>query len=192
MAEAEDDWRLDFIAYILENRVPKGKVECEKIITRSANYVVIGTKIYRRSSSNGVLMRCILRSEGLQLLQEIRGEECDNHATSTNLVGKAFRSGFYWPTALANAQDLVRRCKGCQLFTKQQHIPAQALRTIPLSWPFHFVGPRLSGNIQNSTWRLQSYPGGGGQVHQMDQGPSRHPCHIERGGNIHGRHDPLL
>jgi hypothetical protein len=113
MAEAEDDWRLDFISYILEKRVPENKVECSKIVRRGANYVIIGTKLYRRSVSNGVLMRCILRSEGLQLLQEIHGGECDNHATSANLVGKAFRSGFYWPTALTDAQDLVQWCKGC-------------------------------------------------------------------------------
>jgi hypothetical protein len=80
---------------------------------------VIGTELYRRFASNGVLMKCILRYEGLQLLQEIHGGECDNHAASANLVGKAFRSGFYWPAALVEAQDLVRRCKGCQFFTKQ-------------------------------------------------------------------------
>jgi ribonuclease HI len=54
MAEAEDDWRLDFIAYILEKRIPEDKVAREKIVRRSANYVVIGTKLYRRSASNGV------------------------------------------------------------------------------------------------------------------------------------------
>jgi ribonuclease HI len=113
MVEAEDDWRLDFIAYIVEQRVLEDKVEHEKVVRCSANYVVIGTELYRRSASNGVLMKCILRSEGLELLQEIHGGECDNHATSTNLVEKAFRSDFYWPTALADAQDLVRRCKGC-------------------------------------------------------------------------------
>jgi hypothetical protein len=136
MAEAEDDWRLDFIAYIMEKRIPEDKVEHEKIVRRSANYVVIGTKLYRRSASNGVLMKCILRSEGLKLLQEIHGGECGNHAASANLVGKAYKSGFYWPTTLANAQDLVRRCKWCQFFAKQEHVPAQVLRTIPLSWPF--------------------------------------------------------
>jgi hypothetical protein len=73
------------------------------------NYVVIGTELYQRSASNGVLMKCILRSEGLlKLLQEIHGGECGNHAASANLVGKVYRSGFYWPTALADAQDLVR------------------------------------------------------------------------------------
>jgi hypothetical protein len=60
MAEAEEDWRLDFIAYILEKRVPEGKVEREKIVRRSANYVIISTELYRRSASNGVLMKCIL------------------------------------------------------------------------------------------------------------------------------------
>jgi ribonuclease HI len=140
MAEAESDWRPDFIAYIVKQHVPEDKVEREKIVRRSANYVVIGTEMYRRSTSNDVLMKCILRSEGLQLLQEIYGGECGNHAASANLVGKAFRSGFYWPTALADAQDLVLRCKGCQFFAKQQHIPAQVLRTIPPSWPFAIWG----------------------------------------------------
>jgi hypothetical protein len=118
MTEAEDDWRLDIITYIVEQRVPKDKVERENIVRRNANYVVIGTKLYRRSASNGLLMMCILRSEGLQLLHEIHGGECSNHAAFANLVGKGFRSGFYWPTALADAQDLVRRCKGCQFFAK--------------------------------------------------------------------------
>jgi hypothetical protein len=85
-------------------------------------------------------MKCILRSEGLQLLAEIHGDECGCHTTSANLVGKAYRSGFYWPKAMADAEDLIKRCKGCQFFAKQQHLPAQVLRTIPLSWPFTMWG----------------------------------------------------
>jgi hypothetical protein len=68
MTEAEDDWHLDFIAYIMEQRVPEDKVEREKIVRRSTNYVVISTEIYQRSASSGVLMKCVLRSEGLKLL----------------------------------------------------------------------------------------------------------------------------
>jgi hypothetical protein len=94
MAEAKNDWRLDFIAYIVETRVPKDMVECEKIVRCSANYIVIDTELYRRSASNGVVMKCIFRSEGLELLQETHGGECGSHAASANLVGKAYRSGF--------------------------------------------------------------------------------------------------
>jgi hypothetical protein len=56
------------------------------------------------------------------------------------LVGKAYRSGFYWPTAITDAKDLFKRCKGCQFLAKQQHLPAQALRTISPSWPFAIWG----------------------------------------------------
>jgi hypothetical protein len=150
VTEAEDDWRLDFIAYIMEKRIPENKVEREKIVRRASNYVIIGTELYQRSASSSVLMKCILRSEGLELLQEIHDGECSNHAASTNLVGKAYRSGFYWPTAMADAQDLIRRCKGCQFFAKQQHIPAQVLMTIPPSWPFAIWGLDLVGPFKTA------------------------------------------
>jgi hypothetical protein len=35
-----------------------------------------------------------------------------------------------------DAKDLMKRCKGCQFLAKQQHLLAQALRTVPPSWPF--------------------------------------------------------
>jgi transposase InsO family protein len=52
------------------------------------------------------------------------------------LVGKAYRAGFWWPTAVSDAEDLVRRCQNCQFFGKQSHVPAHSLITIPPSWPF--------------------------------------------------------
>jgi hypothetical protein len=140
MSEKEDDWRKPFIDFILDQLVPDNKAERERITRRSANYIMIGSDLYRKATSTGILMKCILRSEGLQLLAEIHSGECGCHAASTNLVGKAYRYGFYWPTAVTDAKDLVKRSKGCQFFAKQQHLPAQALRTIPPSWPFAMWG----------------------------------------------------
>jgi hypothetical protein len=135
MTEKEDDWRKPFIDFILDQLVPDDKAERERITRRSANYVVISSDLYRKAASTGILMKCILRSEGLQLLAEIHSGECDCHTASTNWVGKAYRFGFYWPTAVTDAKDLVKRCKGCQFLAKQQHLTAQPLRTIPPSWP---------------------------------------------------------
>ena len=56
--------------------------------------------------------------------------------TARALVSKAFRTGFYWPTARADAQDLVQRCVDCQLLANQRHMPPTALKTIPITWPF--------------------------------------------------------
>jgi hypothetical protein len=136
----EDDWCNPFIDFILDQLVLENKVECECITRRSANYVVIGTDLYRKAASIGVLMKCILRSKGLQLLTKIHSGECGCHATSTKLVDKAYRSGFYWPTAMTVAKDLVKRCKGCQFFAKQQHLQLRPCATIPPSWPFAMWG----------------------------------------------------
>jgi hypothetical protein len=118
MLGKEDDWRKPFIDFILDQLVPDDKAKRECITRRSTKYVIIGTDLYRKAASTGVLMKCILRSEGLQLLAEIDNGECGCHAASTNLVGKVYRSRFYWPTTMTDAKDLVKRCKGCQFFAK--------------------------------------------------------------------------
>ncbi|XP_072150854.1 uncharacterized protein [Setaria viridis] len=145
MIEAEEDWSALFIALITHQMVPKDKIECEKLARRSANYVIIGKELYRKAASTGILMKCILRKEGIDLLHEIHSGTCGNHTASGTLVGKAFRCGFYWPTVVADAKELFQRCKGCQFFSKQQHLPSQALRTIPPSWPFTCWGLDMVG-----------------------------------------------
>jgi transposase InsO family protein len=52
-----------------------------------------------------------------------------------NSGGQTFRTGFYWPIALKDVEELVRQCKGCQMFARQAHIPAHELICIPPAWP---------------------------------------------------------
>jgi hypothetical protein len=61
---------------------------------------------------------------------EIHGGECGSHSSSRTLVGKAFRHGFYWSTALQDAAELVKSCEACQYHAKQIHTLAQALQMI--------------------------------------------------------------
>jgi hypothetical protein len=70
------------------------------------------------------------------LLTEIHGGGCGSHSSSRTLVSKAFRHGFYWPTALKDAAEMVKSCEACQFHAKQIHTPAQVLQMIPPSWPF--------------------------------------------------------
>jgi hypothetical protein len=107
-------------------------------------YTVVEGDLYRRGA-NGILMRCIIQEEGHELLAEIYGGECGSHSTSRTLVGKAFRHGFYWPTTLQDAAELVKSCEACQFHVKQLHTPAQALQMIPPSWPFVVWGLDILG-----------------------------------------------
>jgi hypothetical protein len=108
-----------------------------------------GKELYHHSPS-GILQRCISIAEGQELLQEIHSGACGHHAAPRALVGNAFRQGFYWPTAVADATRIVRTCQGCQFYAKQTHLPAQALQTIPITWSFAVWGLDLVGALQKA------------------------------------------
>ena len=143
-------WTQVFIDYIKENKLPADKAEATQVVRRSKNYVLVGDKLYRRAASSGVLLKCVSFEEGKEILDEIHSGCCGNHAASRTLVGKAFRTGFYWPTALKDAEELVRKCKGCQMFARQAHVPAHNLICIPPAWPFSCWGLDQVGPLKKA------------------------------------------
>jgi hypothetical protein len=100
---------------------------------RSKQYLLVDGVLMRKNTKEEVLMKCITRDAGIQLLHEIHSGTYGNHAASRTLVSKAFRAGFYWLSAVADAEKLVHRCDGCQFFTKRIHVPAHEIQTIPAS-----------------------------------------------------------
>jgi ribonuclease HI len=127
-----DAWISEIRDYLKENILPEDHVSVERIVRLAIRYVVVEGDLYRHGA-NGILMRCITQEKGRELLTEIHGGECRSHSSSRTLVGKAFRHGFYWPTALQDADEMVKSCKACQFHAKQIHTPAQALQMIPPS-----------------------------------------------------------
>jgi hypothetical protein len=134
------DWRIPFIDFIKDQKLPLGidekSAEAARVIRRSKGYVLVSNKLYKRGSRIRVLMKCVPTKEGKEILQEIRVGTCGNHAASRTLVRKAFRSGFYWSIAFVDVKNLVRWCTNCQFFGKQAHVLAHNLITILPSWPF--------------------------------------------------------
>jgi ribonuclease HI len=139
-----DAWISEIRDYLKENILPEDHVSARRIVRLAKRYVVVEGDLYRRGA-NDILMRCITQEEGHELLAKIHGGECGSHSSSRTLVGKAFRHGFYWPTALQDAAEMVKSCKACQFHAKQIHTPAQALQMIPPSWPFAVWGVDILG-----------------------------------------------
>jgi len=131
-----NDWRTPFVKYLSDSSGFQDKVENERLIQRSKNYIMVDARLMRKNTNLGVLLKCITQDDGIKLLDDIHAGSCANNAASRTLVEKAFRAGFYWPTAVADAEKLVRRCEGCQFFAKRTHVPAHEIQTIPSSWPF--------------------------------------------------------
>jgi hypothetical protein len=103
------------------------------------SFTLIDGELYKRAAS-GVLQQCIPILQGRELLRDIHAGLCGHHAAPRTLVGNAFRQGFYWPTAVANANEIMRTCEGCQFYSHKTNLPAHALQTIPVTWPFAMWG----------------------------------------------------
>ena len=96
------------------------------------SFIVIDRELYRHSPLL-VLQCCIPIPEGRELLRDIHAGVCRHHAAPRTLVCNAFRQGFFWPTAVADATEIVRTNEGCQFYARQTHLPAHALQTIPIT-----------------------------------------------------------
>jgi hypothetical protein len=145
------NWQTPYLQYLHQGELPLDKDEARRLARHAKSFVLLGdeNELYHRNPS-GILQRCISITEGQELLQEIHSGACGHHAAPRALVGNAFRQGFYWPTAVADATRIVRTCQGCQFYARQTHLPAQALQTIPITWPFAVWGLDLVGPLQKA------------------------------------------
>jgi hypothetical protein len=76
--EITRSWTQDFNDYIKENKLPANREGATRIIRRSKNHVLVGDNLYRRATSSGVLLKCITREEGKEIMEEIHSDCCGN------------------------------------------------------------------------------------------------------------------
>ena len=99
LALDQTDWQAPLLAYLLEEVLPPKRTEARWIARCAKTFVALGDELYKRSPS-GVLMKCIPTNQGKQLLLEVHAGIYRHLVVLRSLVKKAFRQGFYWPTAL--------------------------------------------------------------------------------------------
>ena len=102
----EPVWTGPYIAYLARQEQPTDPLIARQIMRRSKSFTIINGELYKRSISD-ILQRCIAPEDGRKLLLDIHEGTCGHHASSRAIVGKAFRSGFYWLTASQDAKELV-------------------------------------------------------------------------------------
>ena len=106
------NWRAPLLAYLLEEILPPERTKARRIARRAKTFIALSNELYKRSPL-GELMKCVPTDQGKQLLLEVHAKVYRHHAASRSLVGKAFRQGFYWPTVLRDAEEVVRGYEGC-------------------------------------------------------------------------------
>jgi ribonuclease HI len=88
------DWMSQIRSYLENRPLADDNAEIERIARKSRMYHLIDGVLYRQGA-NGMMMRCISKGEGIQLLWYIHSGVCGEHSSWRSIVGKTFRHGFY-------------------------------------------------------------------------------------------------
>jgi ribonuclease HI len=87
-----EDWREAYIDFIRDQKLPAGvdtrSTEAARVMRRSKGFILVDSKLYRRGARSGVLMKCVTKEDGYDILREIHEGVCGNHAASRTLVEK--------------------------------------------------------------------------------------------------------
>jgi hypothetical protein len=149
-------WTKPYLAYLARGELPEDPIHRRQVMWRSKAFTIINGELYKRSTT-GVLQQCIAQEDEIALLREIHEGTCGHHASSRALVAKAFRSVFYWLSALYDARNIVQHCEACQLFATKPHSPASELHTVPVAWPFAQWGLDQVGPLPKSSRGSHTY-----------------------------------
>jgi hypothetical protein len=71
--------------------------------SRMKQYSIITGELYK----NGVvalMLKCISKDQGIELLTEMHAEMCGAHRGPHEIVHRVMRQGFYWLTAAEDAK----------------------------------------------------------------------------------------
>jgi transposase InsO family protein len=148
-APVKADWRDKYVAWMARGELPTDRVAARRIARMAKSFALVDGELYKRSAS-GILQRCVPIPEGRELLRDIHAGICGHHAAPRTFVGNAFRQGFYWPTAVADASKIVHTCEGCQFYARKSNLPAHVLQTIPITWPFAVWGLDIVGPLRKA------------------------------------------
>ena len=143
---SEPSWMDPIWDYIIDGCLPDDPKEAAKIRTRSARFTNHKGSLYKRGFFTPIL-KCITGKNTEYVLREVHEGIYGNHIGARALAGKVLRQGYYWPTILRDATDLVRRCKICQEHAKISRLPSKPLTSITSPWPFQQWGLDILGPL---------------------------------------------
>ena len=119
---SEPRWMDPIWNYLIEGLLPNDPNEASKLRSRSARFTIHQGALYERGFFTPIL-KCIAKEDADYMLREVHEGVCGNHIEAQALAGKVLRQGYYWPTMLRDATELVRKSKVCQEHAKVSHLP---------------------------------------------------------------------
>ena len=121
--------------YLIDGLLPDDPKEASKLRTRSVKFTIHKGSFYKRGFFTPIL-KCVAGKDADYVLREVHEGVCGNHIGARTFAGKVLRQGYYWPTMLRDATELVKKFKICQEHAKISRLPSEPLTSVTRPWPF--------------------------------------------------------
>ena len=144
--ESEPSWMDPIWDYLIDGCLPDDPKEASKIRVRSARFINHRGSLYKQGFFTPIL-KYIAGKDADYVLREVHEGICGNHIRARTLAGKVLRQGYYWPTMLRDATDLVKKCRIFQEHAKVSHLPSEPLTSITSPWPIQQWGLDILGPL---------------------------------------------
>lgn len=131
----EKTWMTPIIEYIETEALPKDKVQARWLWLRAVRYVIIDSRLYKRSFSLP-LLKCVTPEQGMTILKDIHKGVCENHTRGQSLIYKMIRQSYLWLTLWKDVIKYAKSCHKCQVFAPMIKRAQEELASICSPRPF--------------------------------------------------------
>lgn len=106
-----ESWYIDMKHYLSTGNMPEdfNARKRRALCLKSARYQLISGILFRRNFDN-VLLRCLEKEEGLEVLSSLHEGPIGGHFGAEVTTHKKLRAGYYWPTLFKDSHGHVRKC----------------------------------------------------------------------------------
>jgi len=104
----------DILNYLSTNLFPGDYSAKQKqiLIKESALFTLLDKKLYKLGQ-DGILRRCIYKSEINDILQGSHSDACGGHFAGTSTVQKVLLASYWRPSLFKDAHEFTRKCNPC-------------------------------------------------------------------------------
>jgi hypothetical protein len=89
-----EDWRTEIVSFLQGNYHSDDEAYIKRMHAKTRPYMIIEGELFKQGVCS-LLLKCLSRAEGQELMKEIHSGVCGAHIGSMPLLGKVFRHGFY-------------------------------------------------------------------------------------------------
>ena len=125
---SDPSWMDPIWDYLIDRLLPDDPKEASKLRTRSARFTIHKGSLYKRGFFTPIL-KCVAGKDVVYVLREVHEGACRNHIGAQTLAVKVLQ-GYYWPTMLRDATELVKKCKICQELAKIFRLLSEPLTSV--------------------------------------------------------------